>query len=179
MVVFIYTSCADFGWNDVGFRGNSTDVETPHIDELAASGVILDSFYAQLVCSPSRAAIMTGKFPYRLGLSHGFIAAGAPYGLPLSERTMAQELRDAGYSTHIVGKWHLGMAKWAYTPSYRGFDTHFGFYNGAIHYWAHTHPETSASSPLDFHRVSVPNMPSTPVTNLNGTATKNVSDYGP
>ena len=101
----LYVLVDDFGFNDVGYRGNSTDVETPHIDELASAGVKLDQFYTQLVCSPSRAAIMTGRFPYRLGLSHGFIAAGAPYGLPLSERTMAQELSDAGYSTHAIGKW--------------------------------------------------------------------------
>ena len=71
------------------------------------------------------------------------------------------------------------MAQWAYTPSYRGFDTHFGFFNGAIHYWAHTHPESSASSPLDFHRVDKPGVPSAPVTDLNGTATHNTSEYGP
>jgi arylsulfatase A-like enzyme len=93
----------DFGWNDIGLR-NGTDVLTPQMDALAEDGVILDRFYTQQVCSPSRAAIMTGKFAYRLGLSHGFIAAGAPYGLPLKERTLAQELSAIGYSTHLVGK---------------------------------------------------------------------------
>ena len=100
----VYIVADDLGWNDIGYRGNATDVQTPNLDELAAAGVKLEQFYAQLVCSPSRAAILTGKFPHRLGLSHGFIAAGAPYGLPLEERTMAEQLRDAGYATHIVGK---------------------------------------------------------------------------
>ena len=100
----VYVVADDLGWNDIGYRGNTTDVQTPKLDELAASGCRLEQFYAQQVCSPSRAAILTGKFPYRLGLSHGFIAAGAPYGLPLEERTMAQQLRDVGYATHIVGK---------------------------------------------------------------------------
>jgi arylsulfatase B/arylsulfatase I/J len=174
-----YVLIDDTGFNDIGYRNGTTDIESPHMDDLASSGVKLEQFYTQLVCSPSRGAIMTGKYPFRLGLSHGFIAAGAPYGLPLNERTMAQELSDAGYSTHAIGKWHLGMAKWAYTPSYRGFDTHFGFYNGAVHYWAHTHPEQHASSPLDYHRIDKPGVPSTPVTDLNGTATHNISEYGP
>ena len=167
----------DLGWNDVGYHNQR--IRTPHLDALAADGIKLESFYTQLVCSPSRAAIMTGKYPFRLGLSHGFIAAGAPYGLPESERTIAEELRDANYSTHIVGKWHLGMARWSMTPTYRGFHSHFGFYNGAVHYWAHTHPERDASSPLDFHQAAVPGVPSTPVRNRNGTASKNTSDYGP
>ena len=94
----------DLGWHDIGYR-NGTDVKTPHLDELASGGIKLDAFYVQLVCSPSRAAIMTAKFPYRLGLSHGFIAAGAPYGLPLDERTIAQEVRAHGWVPHIVGKW--------------------------------------------------------------------------
>jgi hypothetical protein len=93
----------DFGFADIGYR-NSTDARTPHLDALAGAGVKLDHMYTQLVCSPSRGAIMTGKFPYRLGLSHGFIAAGAPYGLPLTETTIAQEMTTHGWSCHMVGK---------------------------------------------------------------------------
>lgn len=93
----------DFGFADIGYRPG-TDARTPHLDALASAGVKLDAMYTQLVCSPSRAAIMTGKFPYRLGLSHGFIAAGAPYGLPLSETTIAQEMAAHGWSCHMVGK---------------------------------------------------------------------------
>jgi arylsulfatase B/arylsulfatase I/J len=70
------------------------------------------------------------------------------------------------------------MASWAYTPTYRGFLTHFGFYNGATDYWAHTHPEKSPSSPLDMHWGSAPHIPASPVTDRNGSLTKNVSDYG-
>ena len=69
----------------------------------------------------------------------------------------AEELSSHGWVPHIVGKWHLGMASWALTPTYRGFETHFGLYNGATHYWAHTHPETDASSPLDLQWSSAPN----------------------
>ena len=73
---------------------------------------------------------------------------------------------------------HLGMASWAYTPTFRGFQSHFGFYNGATDYWAHTHPEKSPSSPLDMHWASTPGVPATPVTDRNGSLTKNLSDYG-
>ena len=100
-VVCVHTQ--DFGFADIGYRPG-TDVRTPHLDALASAGVKLDAMYTQLVCSPSRGAIMTGKFPYRLGLSHGFIAAGAPYGMPLSETTIAQEMAAHGWSCHMVGK---------------------------------------------------------------------------
>lgn len=101
-VVFLLAD--DLGWADIGYR-NGSDVLTPHLDSLAASGIKLDNLYTQLVCSPSRGAILTGKYPFKLGLSHGFIAAGAPYGLPLSERTMPQELTEHGWTAHMVGKW--------------------------------------------------------------------------
>ena len=81
-------------------------------------------------------------------------------------------------SNAATAQWHLGMASWEYTPTFRGFQTHFGFYNGAVDYWAHTHPENSPSSPLDMHWGSAPATPAVPVTNLNGTSTKNSSDYG-
>lgn len=175
----VYILADDLGYNDIGYRGNLTDVVTPRLDELALNGVKLEQFYTQLVCSPSRAAIMTGRYPYRYGLSHGFIAAGAPYGLPLSETTLAERLSDLGYYTAIVGKWHLGMSSWNYTPTYRGFDYHFGFYNGAINYWAHTHPEGKVSSPLDFHLGKEARTHAAPVTTLNGTSSHNISNYGP
>ena len=174
----VYVLADDLGFNDVGWRGtNATDVETPRLDALAASGLRLEQLYSQLVCSPARAAIMTGRYPHKLGLSHGFIAAGAPYGLPLAETTLAQDLAAAGYSTQMFGKWHLGMSSWDHTPLRRGFEAFFGFFNGAVHYWAHTHPETSASSPLDFRGGNV----SAPVLDRNGTANHSsfARTYGP
>ena len=87
----------------------------------------------------------------------------APYGLPFL----------------CLQKWHLGMSSWEYTPTYRGFESHFGFYNGAVHYWAHTHPESNASSPLDFRSGVEERSPATVVGDRNGTVTRNMSDYGP
>ncbi len=125
----------DLGWADVGFHGG--DIKTPQIDRLAATGVRLEQFYVQPVCSPTRAAMMTGRYPMRLGLQVGVVRPWAQYGLPLEERTLAQALHDVGYETGICGKWHLGHCQPGYLPTYRGFDHQYGHYNGAIDYFTH------------------------------------------
>uniref|UniRef100_A0ABM0N0W6 Arylsulfatase B-like n=1 Tax=Saccoglossus kowalevskii TaxID=10224 RepID=A0ABM0N0W6_SACKO len=130
----------DLGWDDVSFHG-SDQIPTPNIDELAYSGVLLHNYYVQPICTPTRAALMTGRHPIHLGLQDGVIVASHPYGLPLNETIMPQYLKPLGYDTHIVGKWHLGFFAWQYTPLYRGFDTHFGYYNGEEGYYDHTAEE--------------------------------------
>ncbi|XP_070567143.1 arylsulfatase I-like isoform X2 [Ptychodera flava] len=92
---------------------------------------------------------MTGRHPIHLGLQHDTITADHPYGLPLNETTMAQYLKKLGYSTHIVGKWHLGYYAWEFTPLFRGFDTHYGYYNGEEDYYIHT-AQTNKYIGLDF-----------------------------
>jgi arylsulfatase A-like enzyme len=126
----------DMGFADVGFNG-CTDIKTPNIDRLAASGVRLDQFYVQPLCSPTRAALMTGRYPMRHGLQVGVVRPGAGYGLPLQERTLAQALHDAGYETAVTGKWHLGHFEPEYLPTRRGFDHQYGHYNGQIDYNTH------------------------------------------
>ena len=133
-VVFILAD--DLGRADCGFMGG-TEIQTPHIDRLAASGAILDAFYVQPVCSPTRAALMTGRYPMRHGLQVGVVRPWARYGLPLQERTIAQALKEAGYATAIAGKWHLGHFAPEYLPTRRGFDHQYGHYNGAIDYFTH------------------------------------------
>jgi arylsulfatase A-like enzyme len=125
----------DLGTTDVGFAGG--DIKTPNIDKLAASGVKLGAFYVQPVCSPTRAALLTGRYPMRHGLQVGVVRPWAQYGLPLEERTLAQALKGAGYFTAIVGKWHLGHFQPAYLPTARGFDHQYGHYNGALDYFTH------------------------------------------
>ena len=105
----------DLGWNDTSYEGS--DIPTPTIDKLANEGIRLQQ-YVQRLCSPTRSAIMTGRYPYHLGLADGVILAGYPYGMPLNQATIANELKKGGYATHIVGKWHLGTCKWEYTPTY-------------------------------------------------------------
>jgi arylsulfatase A-like enzyme len=125
----------DLGYADVGFHGS--EIETPHLDSLAASGARLEQFYVQPVCSPTRAALMTGRYPMRHGLQVGVIRPWAQYGLPLEERTLAQGLKEAGYETALCGKWHLGHFERDYLPTRRGFDHQYGHYNGAIDYFTH------------------------------------------
>ena len=133
-VIFIIAD--DLGRNDVGFMGG-TDINTPHLDRLAASGAILKQFYVQPVCSPTRAALMTGRYPMRYGLQVGVVRPWAKYGLPLEERMLPAALREAGYHTAMVGKWHLGSFDKAYFPTARGFDHFHGHLFGAIDYFTH------------------------------------------
>ncbi len=125
----------DLGWGDVGFHGS--EIKTPNIDKLAAAGARLEQFYVQPVCSPTRAAFMTGRYPIRHGLHIGVVRPWARYGLPLDERTLPQALKEAGYATAITGKWHLGHFEPAYLPTHRGFDHQYGHYNGALDYNTH------------------------------------------
>lgn len=120
----------DLGWEDVGWHGSK--IKTPNIDRLADSGVKLEAFYAQPLCSPTRAALLTGRYPMRHGLQVGVVKPWAKFGLPLDERTLAQALKEAGYETAIVGKWHLGHFQPEYLPTRRGFDHQYGCYNGMI-----------------------------------------------
>jgi arylsulfatase A-like enzyme len=132
-IVFILAD--DLGFADVGFHGS--EIRTPNIDKLAAAGAKLEQFYVQPVCSPTRAALMTGRYPMRHGLQVGVVRPWAQYGLPLEERTLPQALKEAGYTTAICGKWHLGHFRPGYLPTRRGFDHQYGHYNGAIDYFTH------------------------------------------
>ena len=125
----------DLGWGDVGYHGSR--IATPHIDTLAKKGVQLNQFYVQPVCSPTRGALLTGRYPMRLGLQCGVVRPWAQHGLPLDERTLPQALREVGYETAIVGKWHLGHFEPEYLPLRRGFGHQYGHYNGALDYFTH------------------------------------------
>ena len=125
----------DLGWNDTSYKGS--DIPTPAIDKFAKAGIRLQQYYVQRVCSPTRAAIMAGRYPYHMGLAHTVITNGYPFGLPLNQTTIANELKKGGYATHCVGKWDLGMHKWDYTPTYRGFDSFYGYYDAFEDYFTH------------------------------------------
>lgn len=131
----VYLLIDDLGYADCGFMGGK-DIQTPNIDALAAQGTILKSFYVQPVCSPTRAALMTGRYATHTGV-YTIVRPGAPWGLPLAERTLPEALREAGYQTAICGKWHLGEYKPDYTPTRRGFDQQYGHMFGAIDYFTH------------------------------------------
>lgn len=134
-VHIVYILADDLGWKDVGFHG--TDIKTPNIDKLAASGVRLEQFYAQPMCTPTRACIMTGRYPFRYGLQTVVIPVRHPYGLATDEWLLPQALKEAGYQTAIIGKWHLGHADRKYWPRQRGFDYHYGSLASEIDYFTH------------------------------------------
>lgn len=124
----------DMGYADVGFHG-CQDIPTPRLDALAAAGVSCSNGYVSgPYCSPTRAGLLTGRYQTRFG--HEFNPGGdADQGLPLSEKTIADRLKAAGYKTGLVGKWHLGASAERH-PNARGFDEFFGFIGGAHPYVA-------------------------------------------
>jgi arylsulfatase len=120
-IIFIY--CDDLGYGDLGVYGSH--IRTPNLDRMAAEGVRFTQFYsANPVCSPSRAALLTGRYPTRVGVPR-VLNPNDTTGLALSETTMAQMLKDTGYRTMCIGKWHLGHHT-EYLPTARGFDEYFG-----------------------------------------------------
>jgi arylsulfatase A-like enzyme len=131
----VYIVSDDQGWKDVGYHGS--DIQTPNIDKLAAGGTRLEQFYAQPMCTPTRAALMTGRYPFRYGLQTAVIPSGHTYGLPTDEWLLPQALKEAGYYTAIIGKWHLGHADPKFWPRQRGFDYQYGPLIGELDYFTH------------------------------------------
>jgi len=125
----------DMGYADIGVHG-CKDIPTPHIDSLAKHGVRCTNGYVSgPYCSPTRAGLMTGRYQQRFG--HEFNPGPTPdsnFGLPLTETTLAQRLKDAGYATGMVGKWHLGQER-QFQPMSRGFQEFYGFLGGARSYF--------------------------------------------
>jgi len=135
-IVFILAD--DLGWADLGVYG-ATDFKTPHLDRLAAQGVRFNQAYANsAVCSATRIALITGRYQYRLqaGLEEPLARHGGQLGLPADHPTLPSLLKQAGYDTALIGKWHLGKPP-AYGPQLSGYDYFFGNHSGAIDYFTH------------------------------------------
>ena len=152
----------DLGWGDVSFHG-STQVKTPNIDALAATGVILNNYYVSPICTPSRSALLSGRHPIHTGMQHDVLNAAEPWAFPLKFRLLPEYLKKLNYKTHAVklsitvkrvklelncfishgkvGKWHLGFYRPDYFPTKRGFDTHFGYLAGHSDYFDHSNLE--------------------------------------
>ena len=139
----------DMGWGQPGFNGG-TQVPTPNMDRIANEGVKLTQFYVHPVCSPTRASLLTGRYPWKNGMDDRPGWDGA-FGMLVDERTIAEALRDAGYATWMVGKWHLGQWRREHLPLQRGFDHHYGLYSALIDSYIH-----DRSGIFDWHRNGRP-----------------------
>jgi len=140
----------DLGFDDMGFA-NSQQVATPTFDAMHAAGVSFSNYYVQPSCSPTRATLLTGRKPVHTGINYWI--PNAAYGLPLNETTLAQVMNARGFRSHAVGKWHLGLHKSSYLPTFRGFDSFYGFYEGSEDYWSHNF----YGQGLDFHEENSQN----------------------
>ena len=142
----LFTIIDDLGWNDVGFR--SRDINTPAMDSLARQGLVLEHHYVDPTCSPSRSTFLTGRYAMHHGVVD-WLPPQSPVGLPVRETTMADTFHSAGYVTAAVGKWHVGFHSWESTPTFRGFDSFYGFYGGGEDYFDH-----KSQDKYDFRRDS-------------------------
>ena len=115
----------DLGYGDIGVNGQQL-IKTPHLDRMAREGVQLTNFYASASnCTPSRAGLMTGRYAIRMGLAAKVLFVEDTHGLPGGELTIAEMLKDAGYATAMMGKWHLGHMP-GHWPTKHGFDYFYG-----------------------------------------------------
>jgi hypothetical protein len=126
--------------DDMGYGSLSQNVST-FLVGLRDAGINLENYYAQQSCTPSRAALMTGRYPIRLGLATATIADDTTAGLPLNETTIAQMMKDNGYTTYMLGKWNLGNRSPRYLPTARGFDYFLGYMNALNNYWSKLDPD--------------------------------------
>ena len=126
----------DLGYNDVSWH--NPYIRTPNLEKLAKAGVILEQSYVLPVCTPTRSALVTGRYPIHTGRQHGVISPEEPRGLLTNLTILPEYLKMVNYSTHMVGKWHLGFCNKRYLPTSRGFDSFYGYYTGAEGYFSHS-----------------------------------------
>ncbi|XP_072050869.1 arylsulfatase J-like isoform X2 [Amphiura filiformis] len=168
-VLFILAD--DLGFNDVSYNGRNhgSAMKTTTIDKLAAEGVTLGNYYVQPICTPTRSQLMSGRYQIHTGLYHRNFYPDRPQCLPLDEITFPQKMKDSGYATHMIGKWHLGFHKKECLPTYRGFDTFLGYYLGSEGYFNHNRSDSVEGIKMngyDFHRDVGENL--TPAWEYNG-----------
>ena len=136
----------DLGWADISLRG--APIDTPAIDSLFSEGLTLDRFYTTPICSPTRAALMTGRDPLRLGISYSVVMPWMNNGVHPDEHFMPESFKAAGYQTAMVGKWHLGHSQEIFHPNARGFDDFYGHMHTEVGYF----PPFANQGGIDFQR---------------------------
>lgn len=133
-IVFILVD--DMGFNDVGY--NDSEIATPTLDRIASAGVTLDRNYAYPICSPTRAALLTGQNPLRHGVDAPLSDTKT---LPTDLKLMPEYFKELGYQTFLIGKWHLGLSNTDHWPIARGFDYHYGLLSGWIDFYTHVYAD--------------------------------------
>jgi arylsulfatase B len=134
-IIFILAD--DMGYSDMSWQGSP--IQTPNLDKLVKNGMFLERNYAQPQCTPSRVALLTGNYPFRYGLHEHIVLSSSFTGIPAGVKTIAGKMKEGGYETAVIGKWHVGGHKQSYLPHNLGFDHSFVCINGAISYWNYTH----------------------------------------
>jgi arylsulfatase B len=131
--------------------GGHAEYATPHLDRLAREGVVLDRYYVNQLCSPTRTSLVSSRYAYNLGLAGGVITNGHAVHLRLNESSIGQHFKALGMRTHAFGKWDVGMTTKYHTPTYRGFDTFVGYYNADEDYLTHSCGGCGCPAGLDLH----------------------------
>lgn len=137
----------DQGYGDIGYANSFDNLRyaTPTLDTMAKNGIKLTQYYTQHLCTPARAALLTGFYPIHMGMQHSVVQPEAPFGLPTEFKIMPHYLKSVGsYDTYMVGKWHLGHFQQQYLPYNRGFDHFFGYLTDQLWYYNHKSPHACA-----------------------------------
>lgn len=140
---FIFILADDLGWNSLGFQGYENRIQhsTPFLQKLANDGIYMTTYYGQEVCTPSRAALLTGRYPLSMGMQFGEVDPAVGWGLNVSETLLPEVMKENGYATYMVGKWHLGHYTPEMLPTARGFDYFVGFLAGQSYFWSKRDPQ--------------------------------------